>query len=407
MKKRGSILILVLVFGSIFFILLASLASFVLEENRAQDTLIGRVQSLSVAEAGLNYYAWFLAHFPSDLQNGTGAPGPYVVTYTDTSGSTVGTYELSIASASSCGSAQTVDITSTGTSASYPAIHSTLLGEYSSPSVAQYGQITSAAPPAGVSFASLASDFASLKSTAQASGIYLEPHAVPQDPHLGYHLIFNADGTVTIRLVVSVKTLRTVQPVNNPGHYSNDYTVIDQENSYETLALPSDCGLIFSEDNTWVEGVIPKKVTLVVGSLSGSGSSPDAILLNDITYVPDSSAGLTLIGEHNILIAPNSPQNMELNGIFVTTNGYFGRNNYYYPSGGCTGLYEPRGALTIHGTIVSNYTPLTSWSGGCGSSAAGYQTQALAVDGDNAVLPPLFTPTTSALKTFVRWQQLH
>jgi len=408
-KTRGSILILVLVFGSIFFVILTSLASFVLAENRAQDALIGKAESFSIAEAGLTYYAWFLSHFPTDFLNGTGTAGPYDVAYTDTESGAAGNYTLTIAGSSACGSTQIVDITSTGVSSHFPSMLSTLVARYGTPSVAAYAQITNANIPPGVTFASINPDFAALKSTAQAQGIYLEAHAVPQDPHLGYHLIFNANGTVTIKLVTGVTTLRTVKPADNPGSYGKgtDYTLIGQEADYQTIVLPSDCGLIFAEDNTWIEGVIPSKVTLVVGSLSGSGSSPDAILLDNITYtVNDGSVGFTVIGEHNILIAPNSPQNLTLSGVYVATNGVFGRNNYVNPSGGCLGTYEPRGALTINGTIVSKLAPITKWVDGCLPGDAGYQTQTLTVDSKNAASPPPFTPTTSSVRQFIDWQQV-
>ena len=64
----------------------------------------------------------------------------------------------------------------------------------------------------------------------------------------------------------------------------------------------------------------------------------------------ETTASLTVIATHDILIAPDSPMNMVLNGVFVAVNGAFGRNNYF-SNIGCTGLYEPRGTLTVSGTI--------------------------------------------------------
>jgi len=407
MKSRGSVMLLVLVFGGIFFILLASLASFVIGENRAQNALRARVEAFSIAEAGLTYYQWFLSHFPTDFTNGTGQPGPYVFTYKNPDGATVGTYSLAIIGSSACGSTQIVDITSTGTPSSYPSVSSVITGRYTTPSVATYATIVDNGSTPGVTFSSLVSDFASLKTIAQSQGIFIERHEVPQSPHLGFHLIFNVNGTVTINKVLDVNTMNNVKPADASRNSINDYTLILAEEPYQTVPVPSTCGLIFIEDNVWVEGTILGKVTLVVANLTGSGSSPDVVLRGNTAYATnDGSSGLTVIGEHHILIGPDSPTDMVLNGIFVAAKGVFGRNNYYYPGGGCTGEYESRGSLTINGTVVSKLTPRTKWPGGCGASDAGYQTQSITVDSQNAANPPPFTPTISSTRKFIDWQQI-
>jgi len=407
MKQRGSIMLLVLAFGSIFFIVLASLASFVLTESRAQNVLRAQAEAFSIAEAGLTYYQWFLTHFPTDLTNGTGQSGPYVLTYRNPDGATVGTYTLAVTGSSACGSTQTVDITSTGTPSDYPSISALLMGRYGAPSVAQYTSLVGSGSVPGVNFNDLVSDFASLKETAKTAGIYIERHEVPQSPHLGFHIIFNSNGTVTLNKVTEINTLSNVKPADASKNSINDYTLILAEEPYQTVTIPGSCGLIYIEDNVWVEGIIPSKVTLVAANMTGSGSAPDVVVRGNITYATnDGSAGLTVIGEHNILIAPDSPMNMTLHGIFVAAKGVFGRNYYYYPGGGCTGTYESRGTLTIQGTVVSKLTPRTKWVGGCGASDAGYQSQTISVDPYNSKSPPPFTPLISTAKQFISWQQI-
>jgi hypothetical protein len=97
---------------------------------------------------------------------------------------------------------------------------------------------------------------------------------------------------------------------------------------------------------------------------------------------------------------------MTLNGIFIAQSGAFGRNYYYYPSGGCNGIYEPRGTLTILGTTVSNLRTGTAWVNGCSTgSNAGYRTRIDAFDRQNVTNPPPFTPLTSTQWQFIDWQQ--
>jgi hypothetical protein len=462
---KGSIVLLVIVFGGIFFALLMALSGFALTENRAQDFVRARSEALNIAEAGLNYYRWFLSHFPGNVQNGTGHAGPYVVPYADPQSGSAGTYTLSVDDNSACGSVQSIDVTSTGVSADEPGVSSVLFARFAAPSVARFSYIIGSSVWAGsdriingpyhsnggirmdgttnapvtsslatwdctsnfgcspaqptalgvvgngsnqslwnyptpqVDFAGIAANFSSLKSIASTTGIYLPRYSTVANPHMGYHLIFNGNGTVTVKKVNTVTTL-TVQPINSSDS-TNDYTLIKTESAFQTLTVPSACGLIFVEDNAWIEGTIPGKVTLVAAGVVDTSFKPDIILHGNLVYATtDGSDGLTVIGSHNILIAPDSPNTMTLNGIFIAQSGAFGRN--YYSS--CQGAYEPKATLTILGTTVSNLRTGTKWLGGCGSNA-GYQTRIDAYDRLNAANPPPFTPTTSTQWQFVDWQQ--
>ena len=468
-SSRGSITLLVIIFGAIFFTLLMALSGFVLAQNRIQDVTRTRTESFTIAEAGLEYYRWFLSHFPGNTTNGTGHAGPYVVTYADPEYGIAGTYTLSIASNSACGTVQSIDVTSTGVASDTPTVSTTLVARYAAPSVAAYSYIVGSSVWAGadrvingpyhsnggirmdgtanapvssslstwscdssfgcsptatkagvfgagsnqslwsyptpqVDFTGIAANFSSLKTTATASGIYLPRFSTSSghnpNPHVGYHLIFNSNGTVTVKKVTKVTSL-TVTPVNSADS-TTDYTLINTESNFQTSTLPASCGLIFVEDNTWIEGAIPSKITIVVAGVADTTFKPDIVLTDNITYVAtDGSDGLTVIGAHDILIAPDSPQTMTLNGLFIAQSGAFGRNLY-----SCPGSYEPRGTLTILGTTVSNLRTGTRWVNGCGGgSDAGYQTRIDAFDRQNSTNPPPFTPTTSTQWQFVDWQQ--
>ncbi|HDS11675.1 MAG TPA: hypothetical protein ENN77_02100, partial [Candidatus Wirthbacteria bacterium] len=95
-KQNGYVIILVLGVVSVLFILVTGLASLVINESysshRSQDNLV----SLQIAEAGINYYTWFLNHFPGDFQNGYGVEGPYSHDYYDGNGNKLGFYSLDI-----------------------------------------------------------------------------------------------------------------------------------------------------------------------------------------------------------------------------------------------------------------------------------------------------------------------
>lgn len=471
-------MLLVIVFGGVFFTILVALSGFVLAQNRAQDVSRGRAEAFSISEAGLDYYRWFLSHFPGDTTNGTGGSGPYVSTYADPESGAAGTYSLSIVGNSACNTIQSIDVTSTGVPADVSSVSSTIWARYAQPSVARYSMIVSAStwfggtvfhgpmhsngglrmdntsnnatvssslsswsctssfgcshsqtvpgvfgnganqnlwsyPTPQVDFAAINANFSSLKTVAQSSGLYFPRLSTNSKPHFGYHLIFNGNGTVTVRKVTSVNTTLKSVPVDGSTGYissTNDYSLITGEPTNSTYTIPAGCGVIFVEDNAWIEGIISTKVTVIAANAnSASGIYPDIVLPNNITYTAfDGSAGLTAIASRNVLIGPNTPQDLTLDGIFVAQSGSFGRNRYDCSGGGSA--YQYRGKLSMLGTIVSNLRQNNYWLGGCSSgqgSWSGYpdSTWNFVFDRQNSTNPPPFTPTTSTQWQFVDWQQ--
>lgn len=469
MQPRGYLLLIGIIFGAIFLLVLGSLASFVLTSNKAQTMSTDRARSFAVAEAGLEYYRWFLAHNPGDLTHGTGAPGPYEIDYEDPEGAFTGTYTLDIQGNTSCGQVTSIDIDSTG-QVDGSDVSRTLTVRYTRPTVALFSYILNDSVWAGedriingpyhsnggirmdgttnapvtssledwlctssfgcspsatrdgvwgagpnqafwsfpvpqVDFAGISADFGSLKSTAQAHGVYLPRYSQGNNNgaayYRGYRLIFNANGTVTVRRVSATSQL-SVTPVNSADP-NWDRALIQNDTNYNTYTLPAGCKLIFVEDNVWLEGTIGDKVTVVAANVIDSGVAPSAYLRGNLVYgTTDGSDGLTVIAEHNVLIAPDSPENMTLNGIFIAQGGSFGRNLYSCPFSS----YEPRGTLTIRGTTVSNKRTGTKWNNGCSWwGDAGYQTRIDAYDRQLATDPPPFTPTVSSDYQFVDWRE--
>jgi len=259
-------------------------------------------------------------------------------------------------------------------------------------------------PVPQVDFAGISADFGTLKSTAQAYGIYLPRYSQGNSNgaayYRGYHLTFNANGTVTVRRVSSTYK-RDVVPVNSADP-DWDRAHIQNSTAYNTYTLPADCKLIFVEDNVWLEGTVGEKMTVVAADVATSGVAPSAYLKNNIVYgTTDGSDGLTVIAEHNVLITPDAPDDMTLNGIFIAQGGSFGRNLYSCPS-----AYEPLDSLVIRGTTVSNKRTGTRWNNGCGWwGDAGFQSRVDAYDRQLATDPPPFTPTVSSDYQFVDWRE--
>lgn len=140
-SQKGAVTLLVIVYLSIFVILMGALSSIAVVQNRVQNAKEHREEALQVAEAGLDYYRWFLAHYPTDLQDGTGVSGPYVHVYSDPEDGPVGEFSLDIGGSIQCGEIMSVGITSTGHVYDAPDITREVYGKYSRPSVAEYAYI--------------------------------------------------------------------------------------------------------------------------------------------------------------------------------------------------------------------------------------------------------------------------
>ena len=95
---------MVVVFMGIFMLILSALTGFALEEAKYGNATVDREQALDSAEAGLEYYRWFLAHNPNNITNGTGLPGPYTYTVNDPeTGLPTGSASISVVGNTQCG----------------------------------------------------------------------------------------------------------------------------------------------------------------------------------------------------------------------------------------------------------------------------------------------------------------
>ena len=114
--QKGQVLVQVIVFSTIAVFLIGALIGWAGVNIKASRASIEREKAIQLAETGIDYYRWHLAHASTDYQDGTGAPGPYVHNVIDKEGNVVGQYSLSI-TAPIVGSTK-VTIESTGLPAS-------------------------------------------------------------------------------------------------------------------------------------------------------------------------------------------------------------------------------------------------------------------------------------------------
>jgi hypothetical protein len=96
-KTSGQLSLQVLVIGAISMFLIAGFVAWadVYVKSVSRDT--NNSESFAIAEAGIEYYRWHLAHAPLDFKDGNAtSTGPYIHPYYDKDGNRVGQFELVI-----------------------------------------------------------------------------------------------------------------------------------------------------------------------------------------------------------------------------------------------------------------------------------------------------------------------
>jgi len=238
-------------------------------------------------------------------------------------------------------------------------------------------------------FEKITIDLNQLKQLAQTKGIYLPPSATQK----GYHLIFLDDGRLEVR---EIEALTAVYGYYYDEKWHYDYFVISKERKINTFNIPSTCSVVFVEDNIWPEGKISGSITLAAANLTNPTATTSAILQGNIQYKNKELDSFTLIVRDNILISPNSPNYMELAGIYIAQRGRFGRN--HYPE-------NYREKLEITGSIISSGRVGTKWVYANGSRASGYNKRETIYEPRLLYCSPPFTPAIEADFRLIGWQE--
>lgn len=455
-NQRGSILIFTIITIFVFSLVMLALVSYSTTQLKLTRATIYREQALQIAEAGVNYYQWHLAYFPNDFWDGNASttPGPYVHNFYDAdTGKLMGTYSLQITPPYVGSTVATIQ--STGWTNLYPNTKRTVTVRYGIPSLAQYAFLTNGDawigpsesvngqffanggirfdgtgnapiqsakssytcqswsgspcpavkngiwgsapastqnywkyPQPNVDFSSMTADLATMKSNAQSSGIYLAPSSAQ-----GYSLVFKVDGTIDFYKVNSLTTPRTGYDVNGVAHNTSlDY---NGRTFLYNKAIPSN-GIIYVEDNTWVEGTVKGRAIVAAAKLPYSAATaPSIIIPSSIIYAAkDGTNSLGLIGQQDILISYASSNNLEINAALIAQNG---SAQHYYWSGVTKGL------ITIYGTVASFGTWTWTWVNNGGTCLSGYCNTNTTYDSNLLYSPPPSFPLSSSGYQQISW----
>jgi len=455
MKNQGMIVTYVLVFGGVFLLLLSGLLGFILLQHKQSLQKVAWQESLEIAETGINYARWHLAHAPSDF----GFSGIY--DYKDPEGEVLGSYNIEVTTPSGCDSSVTIQ--STGFTLQYPQVQRKIKVKYAKSSLVKYGFLTNSNvwfgqdeslkglvhsnggirmdgtqnslftsaretyictrdhgceppeekpgiwgqgeggtnglwqfPVSNVDFNSITQDLALLKADAESFGIYISN---PVDH--GYHVSFKADGTMDVFRVKKLQQKIWGWDGKDMIFESNDIALEEFEANY---VLPESCAPIFIENNVWVDGVVKGRVTLVAARLPELPNKMRKIIINgDIDYA-DANSTLGLIAQKDILIPFYAPENLSIKAGMLAQKGHVMRYFYMPWEEEPYQTYALRNHIETYGSIISNDSWTFSW-GSEGIVWSGYQTTEMVYDPNLTYNPPPYFPTMGEYE-FISWEEL-
>jgi hypothetical protein len=397
--------------------------------------------ALQIAEAGINYYLWHLAHNPSDYKDGGSTPasppyGPYVHNYTDANGKVIGTYTLTITPPANGSTITTVR--SVGQVSGLRGSR-TILAQLGQPSFSNYifltdtnmifsptstttgpvhsnggiefngtnnGPVTSAQstynngsgnhpgvwgtggpqsqwsyPVPAIDFDRVTADFSVLRTLSQNGGVYLNTSG-----GLGWNLRLRTDGTIDI------------YRVNNETATGITTTFIRNQ------AAPSN-GVIFSSEDVWISGTgFTGRLTVAAARLPDSASTRRTITItNNLTYANQSGSHVIgLIAQEDIFIPGYAPSTMQVDAALLAQFGSVGYDTRD-PNDGGQGQLET--SFTLYGSIAQNQNDYGFKVTGCGSYCRGFPTTNYGFDTHLVYAPPPSFPVTGTYSV-LNWREL-
>lgn len=440
-----------LVFVTMFLVMFTGLVGVVSRSYRQAVVQSHDEIALQVAEAGLSFGRWRLAHDAEDLAAETrvvrdqfaGDLGSFAVTFVPQPGSSV------------------VEISSQGQAASLAERTVTLRARYGIPSLARYAfltnedvwyggeihgpahanggirmdgqsdsQMTSAKetyicqpyhgcnyvtkpgiwgsgglaelwefPVAPVDYNAVTLDLLTMKEQARETNTYLGPSG-----GFGYELEFNDDNTYAIYRVTArgpnVWSWFAETGWQNTSHDVGRRSLLGRQ------AVPSG-GVIYSEDTLWISGDIRDRVTVAAGVFPDTPSTNVDIIINgDLSYggVKDGTRVLGAIAQRHVLIPwSGADDELEINGAFIAQKGRFGRRYYRNCCG--TQAHALKTQITRYGMVASNLVPVTAWVDGSGRVVSGYRRGNSAYDPRLAYQPPPYFPVAGQYE-FISWEEV-
>ncbi len=447
-RKAGSATVYTLIVMMLLSIILLGLITFVLSQIKYSLHQATRAEALQVAEAGVHFYRWYLAHQTDGKTapqidafwasgNAYGVGTPYERAYGD-----YGRFRISVTPPAS--GQTSVVVQSEGWTMHRPSVIRTVRVRLRRPSWSEFailsdadtrfGDGTTIYGPAhsngGIRF-----DGVAYNTISSARATYVDPDTGVTRPGVWTSwpgefntsmnsAVFRAGkdfpvsqmdfGGVTADIALMRTqaqsngryfdasgfgrhiTLRTdgTFDVRTVTQYDTTSNGIITESSGTSYAIP-DNNVIYVENNVWVEGAIANRHVTIVAADSTGATTPRIFIGNDITYTShDGTDIIGLVAAGDIELIRESNDYLRIDAALLSQGGRIGRAHY---GTYCVAWWwfwcvqtktDVKHTVTINGALASNQRYGFAWTDG-----TGYINRQLIYDNNLLYNPPPFFPT--------------
>ncbi|HEX7586169.1 MAG TPA: pilus assembly PilX N-terminal domain-containing protein [Patescibacteria group bacterium] len=490
-NRQGSAIAYGLIIMSVTAMILVSMLQYISAQLKFTGNRVEREKSFQIAESGIYFYRWYLAHEISGKtaqqikyfwKNGSpyGVAVPYEAEYSDPEGGPIGKYQIEVQAPDL--NSTIVIIKSTGWTYKSPGVKRIIQARFRRPSWSEYavladdnmrfgegtqiyGKIHSnyGIRFDGVAHNIISSSLYSYDDPDHSGGLEfgVHTHISPTDPVNPVYPtpppnrsdVFEAGRqmplpTISFNGVLSDLNFMKTEAQAGRGKYFNNlgygrriilknngtYDVCTV-NSYDTISksitnyagvvsgatknhgsangsacvttaccATSDCanlsgsgngkcvslanynivtnGVIFVENNVWLEGTINnKKTTIVAANLIGGPQADAYIGINSILYTNfDGKDIIGLIGQKDISVVRDSQSTLTIDAALLAQSGRVGRDYY-------SGSYN-KNTITVNGSIATKLRYGFAYTDG-----TGYVNRILNFDNNLLYYPPPYFPT--------------
>lgn len=494
---RGIILVNVLVFATIAIVITTALVQWGGTILLRETQLTNSQEAFEIAESGIDYYKWHLNNLPTDYYDGNASstsPGPYVHTFQDKDGNTIGQFSLTITPPQT--GSTVVTVKSTGTSSSSPAVSRSIQAQFAIPSFAQYAVVANdnmnfgagtvtygpiqsnygihfdgtahnivssslstyvdpdcvaaggsnaqcteyavytdgdpqppTAQPADssvflagkeypvptVDFVGITSNLNSLETIATAEKNGSNVYNYTSSGAQGYYIQLNTNDTFNLYKVNSLVSLSSScsNNVTAEGESGWGSWTINSKTLYKSnVPFPSN-GVIFFQDNVWVDGTInTARLTIAAGIPGATSNYANITINNNLEYTNFNGEDVIgLIAQGNVNVGFESLDNLTIDAALVAQNGRVGRYYYSssctsptdsnYPANSANRYYYDRTTLNLLGMIATNQRYGFAYSDG-----TGYTNRNITYDDNLLYGPPPSFPLASSQYSTISWEEV-
>jgi len=452
-SNQGSLTIALLTISTTFLIIITALLMLLTSQFSYSLREEASSQALNIAEAGINYYRWHLAHDKEDFQDGTGHSGPYLHDYYDPQGKKIGQFSLEIIPPQA--GSNIVEVRSTGWYKEYPNLTRQVTAKFGRPAITQYSSLNNASlwfgsgitvhgrihsnngirmdgvntslvtsgretytcgsetgcspsetkpgvwgdgpnsdlwefPVTAFDFDGMEINFGEMKTAAENEGLYLGDSGTQ-----GYQLVFQGQ-QVSVYRVADTDYLYGYSAEDGCQQLYQEVDSQEKIGSYQLAETP----IIFAEDTLWVSGIVQGRVSVVGAQFPLDVNNVDIWIEDNLVYQShQGDNSLALIAQNDIYFTRDIPDDFNVDGALIAVNGHIIRHGYFWWCGGWHNAV--RDSLTIYGSVISNLKPY--WNYGT-SPSSGFRTRTQTYDNKLFYNPPPYCPTSEEYQ-MIFWKE--